>query len=486
VLAKELELKIMMKIIVATFQILGNISIVLAITMPEIFGDFLLSFMAFFKFDLVGVFRLGCVSDGSYLSGLLINLGIVGMVLVLVLIDYLYETHSAHMHTFDGSQHDDTAEQHLKDIFEEFDREGNGINAEDIWTVMKKVDGEVTQEEAEEMFRETDKDNSGTIEWTEFHDAALGETANSEKPDHDRHGGLARGKSHMHMLVKNKILHNIKADCITRTFMLIFIVYPNMTSKIFEAFACRDIGTTDSVLHSDYGLDCTSSDYTMIYWLCVFLMFIFPIGMPLLLFYMMSQVKELIQVEDQEVMREFGFVINDYKLSHWYWEVVELSRKLILSGVIGMFRRGSITQIVAATSISFGFALFAYREQPYHTARMNFIKITSEIQLFLIMLLCVVLQTEAQGVTRKGLENLGNMQVVVCLSILPITAAALAQGVVDMRDDIKADLANESGGLFRSAKKTGKQVKDLPGAMINPMAEGLIVIDSDDEDNAED
>lgn len=121
-MTKAMDLKAIGKILVATFQILGNLSVVLSITFPQIFGDFMMSFIgkrtaitlslhllvfslpfsayltrwpvhmtAFFKFDLVGVFRLGCVSNGSYMSGLMINLVVVVIVVVVVLIDYLCE-----------------------------------------------------------------------------------------------------------------------------------------------------------------------------------------------------------------------------------------------------------------------------------------------------------------------------------------------------------------------------------------------------------
>jgi hypothetical protein len=126
-LVQELELKVIAKILVATMQILGNLSVVLAITMPEIFGDFLMSFVNFFKFDLVAVFGLGCLSDGGYIHSLVFNLVIVLCILAVVGLDYLYETHSAHMHTFDGSQHNENAEKILKQIFDDFDREGVSI-----------------------------------------------------------------------------------------------------------------------------------------------------------------------------------------------------------------------------------------------------------------------------------------------------------------------------------------------------------------------
>ena len=46
-----------------------------------------------------------------------------------------------------------------------------------------------------------------------------------------------------------------------------------------------------------------------------------------------------------------------------YWEVVELTRKLILSGLIGVVGRGTVAQAVAGTLIAFYFFAISYREQ---------------------------------------------------------------------------------------------------------------------------
>ena len=64
-----------------------------------------------------------------------------------------------------------------------------------------------------------------------------------------------------------------------------------------------------------------------------------------------------------------------------YWEIVELIRKLILAGLIGLVGRGTVLQIVVATVISFVFFALAFREMPYNSARLNAIKVLSELQL---------------------------------------------------------------------------------------------------------
>eukprot|EP01043_Picozoa_sp_COSAG02_P079795 COSAG02_NODE_18647_length_927_cov_1.276570_2_plen_70_part_01 len=70
---------------------------------------------------------------------------------------------------------------------------------------------------------------------------------------------------------------------------------------------------------------------------------------------------------------------------------MELARKLALSGLIGLFQRGSVLQTVCATVISFFFFAIAFRERPFEEDKLNMVKIYSEFQIFGILLLCIVI-----------------------------------------------------------------------------------------------
>ena len=52
-------------------------------------------------------------------------------------------------------------------------------------------------------------------------------------------------------------------------------------------------------------------------------------------------------------------------------KVVELGRKLILSGLIGVVGRGSVAQACVATMIGFFFFSISYKEQPFKKDALN-------------------------------------------------------------------------------------------------------------------
>ena len=60
-------------------------------------------------------------------------------------------------------------QQELKEAFDAFDRDGNGvINTEELLAMMNQLGDRITKEEAEKMIQEADHDKDGVIDFNEF------------------------------------------------------------------------------------------------------------------------------------------------------------------------------------------------------------------------------------------------------------------------------------------------------------------------------
>jgi len=306
-------------------------------------------------------------------------------------------------------------------------------------------------------------------------------------------------------LVKRVARANIRDGATGRLFLLVFLLYPAVTNKIFEGFSCRSIGLTSSVLTVDYSVECESETYTLIWISCAVLVVLWPIGLPSGLLFMMWKERELIQAGDPDTVQKFDFVLGDYKASHWYWECVELFRKLILSGLISVFQRGSISQTVLATLISFMFFALSFHAQPFNTARLNAIKICSEFQIYGILLTCVVLQTHQKGdqiaAELLTIDDYGTSQVLLTVAILPVTIYVLGMGVRDVRaqgtgmsEQQGTNGTDEEGEGDETARKTGKKVqkgkkgkRGKEGSTVQTsFANPLLAAANDDDDDDDD
>ena len=124
-----------------------------------------------------------------------------------------------------------------------------------------------------------------------------------------------------------------------------------------------------------------------------------------------------------------------------YWEVVELGRKLILSGLLGLVGRGSIAQSVAGVMIAFVFFALTFKERPYKSNSLNWIKIFSEFQIFAVLLICVVLQTLTTdfGTEHITVDDYGLLQCVCVVAMFPIAAYFIFDSVRDLDKRVASD-----------------------------------------------
>ena len=127
----------------------------------------------------------------------------------------------------------------------------------------------------------------------------------------------------------------------------------------------------------------------------------------------------------------FNFLIGDFKPKYWFWEVVELFRKLLLSGILSLVGRGSIAQAVLGTVISFAFFALHLRLLPYKSSTLNTFKAVSEIQMFAVLLLSVVLQQHNVGFDSEvvTVDDYGLMQTVATVMFAPVIICLIAYNV---------------------------------------------------------
>ena len=138
---------------------------------------------------------------------------------------------------------------------------------------------------------------------------------------------------------------------------------------------------------------------------------------------------------------EFDFIIGDYQPEYYYWEVIELMRKLALSGLIGLVGRGTVAQCVLASMMAFGFFGLSLRCRPFAKTTLNTVKLVSEFQIFGVLLCCVVLQVNAMGLEneRIGEDGYGIALVTFCTMIIPVSLVFVYSSLQDVAEERKGN-----------------------------------------------
>jgi hypothetical protein len=90
------------------------------------------------------------------------------------------------------------------------------------------------------------------------------------------------------------------------------------------------------------------------------------------------------------VINRLGFLLDAYQASVWYWEVVEMLRKLILTSLLVVIYDGSAPHLVGSLVTTFIFIIAHLRVNPYLNKPLNDFQRLALITQFFTILGCIV------------------------------------------------------------------------------------------------
>jgi len=195
--------------------------------------------------------------------------------------------------------------------------------------------------------------------------------------------------------------------------LISYLAYPIVSSAAFRTFACEDFGNQyGSYLAADYEMHCDSRTYARtraIAWIAII---IYAIGIPcsyaVLLYHAR---KALLLDKPTELSRALGFICREYRPSVFWWEVVELSRKLLLVGFATLINRGSLDQLCYGLLVCVCYMLLIAKSEPFKHEADNIAADAAALAQLAFFFWCVVLRTTQDHV---------NISLLLMLSIFAI------------------------------------------------------------------
>jgi len=186
--------------------------------------------------------KLGCISTGSYASTLVTAVSLVLLVAVAVGLIYLYEMRA--LDRADYHPDDEEAIADLRELYEQFDTDGDGIQLEEVQAIVTKIDPTTASEDVEALFKKADADGSGHIDFEEFHAAV------SADADDDGDGTMHLD---LGILVKKKAQANIRDAATGRLFLVVFLLceFGALLSRVLRSDICSpfaDPSLTNKIL----------------------------------------------------------------------------------------------------------------------------------------------------------------------------------------------------------------------------------------------
>ncbi|XP_031568390.1 uncharacterized protein LOC116303078 [Actinia tenebrosa] len=261
---------------------------------------------------------------------------------------------------------------------------------------------------------------------------------------------------------RNKNLFACKANCYRAVFLFLFVTYPATCEKVFQVlpFGCTKVcdnqQTCNWYLRSDYSVQCYTSVYNK-YALLAFFALLIPVLFPVVTVIMLwkycrnhvqyknatASVKgfserkltkkallkqEKKRKEENEVSVGMRFIYENYSTDCWYWEVIELVRKLILTAVVVHSGREGRSFLGISAIFSGFYAIFFAQSKPVpyifdHWLHLGSLLGTLANQM-MGMLLKIPVENESSLVNEED-DSVGVHVLLICANVMVLVMLAV-------------------------------------------------------------
>jgi len=228
--------------------------------------------------------------------------------------------------------------------------------------------------------------------------------------------------------------------------MLLFIIYPSVSGTILQYFPCRDIGGGVRYLRFSIETSCDTEKYDNFAPLVYIMLVVYVISIPVLFLAFMSS---------DSKSQYFRILLKDYKAQHWYFEIIDMLRKLFLGAVIIFVGDNeSDLQLYVIVFVTMAFLVLLGMLKPYRVEDDNVIAQIVNMELGFIALIAIAI--------KAGADSLGSEKVVnglVLFAVISVVLTCVASGVLlafvsdrDRHDFTKYD-SDMSGDMDRDELK---------------------------------
>ena len=194
-------------------------------------------------------------------------------------------------------------------------------------------------------------------------------------------------------------------------FFALFFCYPTICNTLFASFICTDLFDGHSVLDADDRVLCEDLGHVTLQGASLILIVLVACGVPVTSVAIMGRAhRHRPKVDDglqhrvsedfgmdlkdaKNLIRDirfgstYGFLVSAYRSSMYFWESIDMARKLLLVGLMLMFGRGSVLQLAAALGASTLFLMAHIYFLPFKLPLDNLLRFTTELHTFITCLL---------------------------------------------------------------------------------------------------
>ena len=163
---------------------------------------------------------------------------------------------------------------------------------------------------------------------------------------------------------------------------------------------CRQVQSFDYLV-ADFSVACWKDDHLQnLVWVFLSLI-LFVLGIPLLVFVVLRRNRIYLYDEKSpkhgRIALAFGSLYQSYEPEYYYWECVEMLRKMLLTGAVQLVGSGTSAQALFAVLVCLAHLMLVMRAAPYGDALDDVLQFLTTLSLLVTLILGMALDSDSQG-----------------------------------------------------------------------------------------
>lgn len=234
----------------------------------------------------------------------------------------------------------------------------------------------------------------------------------------------------------------------TFLYLISFLVYSTVSSKIFQTFGCDDIEYGKaSFLRVDHSIECYTTDHKLYMAYAGVMCLVYPFGIPFCYAVILYRARKGLKSEVESVRTNatpLTALSAPYRPEVYYYEVVECFRRVTLSGLVVFISPKSAGQVMTSFLLSlFFFAVFMVLD-PYANVLDTWMARIGHAIVMMSMFVALVVKVDVEGDDKFSQDVFAGALVVAnCVMVLMVVVEALGMCSIVVRD-IKEPVRTDS------------------------------------------
>jgi len=160
----------------------------------------------------------------------------------------------------------------------------------------------------------------------------------------------------------------------------LFLIYPHVSSTMLRMYVCRKV-EGEYYLVEDFHIRCFDSEWDSYLPANIIFIILYPFGVPA--FFLALLVKYRARFESPSIRAQLGFLYDGYAKETWWFELADMSHKLILTSILGFFPQDS--QMPIGMVVAILYAILILLRKPYFRKGDDRLHLFAQVELFLLM-----------------------------------------------------------------------------------------------------